>query len=128
MTESKRFSKTQALAALLAVGLGLTATSTVFAAEQKVFIDPETGDIVQQPVPDDSDQGVASGDAASRAGVSAPKTWKNSEGAQMLTPNFESAPTARAVRCPDGSLHMGHAAHDQSGDDAAEALCAAHDR
>ncbi|WP_353218609.1 hypothetical protein [Salinisphaera sp. S4-8] len=123
MIKPMRLSKITALALTLAASLA--ATGTVSAAEQKIFIDPETGEIVKPPA--QKSEGTNPGEVGQKARAAAPKAWKNSEGAQMLTPSFESAPMARAVRCPDGSLHMGHVGHDEASDDT-EALCAAHNR
>ncbi|WP_353177149.1 hypothetical protein [Salinisphaera sp. T5B8] len=123
MNKPMRFSKITALALTLAASVA--ATGAVFAAEQKIFIDPETGEIVAPPA--EKAEGTNPGEAGQKASIAAPKAWKNSEGAQMLTPSFESAPMTRAVRCPDGSLHMGHVDHDEASDDTG-ALCAAHNR
>ena len=125
MMKPMRLLKTPVVAWLLAASLVIAGSTAVFAAEQKVFIDPETGDIIQPPA--EQAEGMPPGEAGQQAGGAEPKAWKNSEGAQMLTPSFESAPSTRAVRCPDGSLRIGHAAHDAARDDT-EALCAAHDR
>lgn len=128
MTKPMRLLKTPVVAWLLAASLGVAGSTAVFAAEQKIFVDPETGEIVAPPA--EKLEGTNPGEAGQKARAPGPKAWVNSEGLQMMTPSAESMPRTRAVRCPDGSLHMGHAGHaghDESSD-STEALCAAHDR
>ena len=120
-----RLFKTPVAALLLAASLGVAGSPAAFAAEPKIFIDPETGEIVAPPA--EKREAPKPGEAAQKTRAPAPKAWTNSEGAQMLTPRFESAPRTRAVRCADGSLHMGHVGHDEASD-GTEALCATHDR
>jgi hypothetical protein len=120
---------------VLVPGAALVGAATNAAAaraadsEQRIYLDPETGEVLEQPPAADRDEMKDATDgtrARQRRAPAAPEAWTNDEGAEMLTPNPDAAPSTRAVRCPDGSLRMGHA--DRAADDASvvEALCQQH--
>lgn len=107
---------------VFSAGATRAASADVDEAQQKLYLDPQTGEVVDAP------PGHANADAGRSAG-GAPaedEAWTNDEGAEMLTPAPGSAPTTQAVRCKDGTLRMGHtsnkhAAADDESD--REALC-----
>lgn len=106
-----------------------TAVARAGDSEQRIYLDPDTGEVLEQPPAADGDEtrdGTDDARARQRQVPTAPKAWTNDEGAEMLTPNPDAAPSTRAVRCPDGSLRMGHA--DRGADNASvvEALCQQH--
>ncbi|MES1926292.1 hypothetical protein [Salinisphaera sp. T31B1] len=113
--------KIASLAALGLVGLSLYAGTTLATGDtgQTIYLDPDTGDVIDQP--------PAAGSPAPAARRAAPdqgkgKAWTNADGADMYTPDQTDAPALEAVHCDDGSLRMGHA-RATHGQDAREALC-----
>lgn len=116
------------IAGVFSAGAMRAASADVDEAQQKLYLDPQTGEVVDAPPGHANADGdrSAGGDAARRSAPAEDEAWTNDEGAEMLTPAPGSAPTTQAVRCKDGTLRMGHtsnkhAAADDESD--REALC-----
>lgn len=90
-------------------------------AEQKIFLDPDTGDVMSTPPAAESD--AANRRVAPSTDADAGQSWVNDDGVDMYTPGTSESPALQAVRCPDGSLRMGHA-KTRAGEDERGALCA----
>jgi len=108
------------LVALLIAG-GATSAVASDAADQKIFLDPDTGDVMSTPPAAEPD--TARRRAALPGESSEGKSWVNDDGADMYSPDPSAAPALKAVHCPDGSLRMGHA-KTRPGQGERDALCA----
>ncbi|MDA3921096.1 MAG: hypothetical protein PF501_10510 [Salinisphaera sp.] len=117
---------------LLAASALLFASSTVLAdsasgehgnAKQEILLDPDTGDVTQVPA-----QQIKTGpDGKPARDADGYTSWQTKDGTQMIATDPSSAVKEQVVRCPDGSLRMGHASRsDEPGNDEASTLCARH--
>ncbi|RJS92380.1 hypothetical protein D3260_12110 [Salinisphaera sp. Q1T1-3] len=91
------------------------------ASQQRIYLDPATGDVIDAP-------GEAHGSAqrATRTndGDSPYKAWQTEDGTKMLSVAPGGGAAETVVHCPDGSLRMGHAG-DGSDEADRKALCRA---
>jgi|GEM_PF-3133409 len=109
-------------------------------AGQKIMLDPDTGNITDVPSQRAEEQGRASAKADKTSGSAAQQSeqagsgytaWTTRDGTQMVATDSSVASAETVVRCPDGSLRMGHASrsdtddHDQNGkpDEDSASLC-----
>lgn len=109
---------------VFAVGPMRAASADTDAPQQKVYLDPQTGEVLDTP-PAKAQEPRRAG-AARRGAPAQDEAWTNEEGADMLTPAPGSAPTTQAIRCADGTLRMGHAENEggaTTADSGRGALC-----
>lgn len=92
-------------------------------SDQKIYLDPQTGDVLEAPRAEADAKPSSAGTADRRSAPGKPSVWTNDDGDEMLTPAPDDAPAMQAVRCADGTLRMGHADH-APGEDERHALCA----
>lgn len=88
-------------------------------AHQTVYLDPETGDVIQHPAEQapgaQSKQQIGQDDSQARK-KSGYTRWQTEDGTRMLSVDPNKTPKEQVVRCDDGSLRMGDSA-DSTGQD-----------
>ena len=108
---------------VFAAGALRTASADVDQPQQKIYLDPQTGEVLEAPSADRIETQSEGQGASQRTRPAEPEAWTNDDGDEMLTPAPDAAPAMRAVRCEDGTLRMGHAESAPSQSER-EALCA----
>ncbi|WP_423823607.1 hypothetical protein V5738_06455 [Salinisphaera sp. SPP-AMP-43] len=93
-------------------------------AHQTVYLDPETGDVIQHPA-EQGPSAQSKQQIGQNAGQTSKKSgytrWQTEDGTRMLSVDPNKAPKERVVRCDDGSLRMGGSAEHASQDSKASA-------
>lgn len=96
-------------------------------SNQKIMLDPDTGDITQVPSQRAEKQSKSAAGANQKAQKNSGYTaWTTKDGTQMIATDPSTSAKERVVRCPDGSLRMGKAggtADHASDSDTPAALC-----
>jgi hypothetical protein len=114
------------MAGVFGVGALRAVSADADSAQQKLYLDPQTGEVLDAPPAHADDNQPARGKARQRSAPAEAQAWINDEGTEMLTPAPDAQPDRRAVRCDDGTLRMGHASgeHRAKGSDSErDALC-----
>ena len=94
-------------------------------ADQKIMLDPDTGDITQVPSQRAEEKAkTTQGASQTTLQPSHYTAWRKADGTQMIRTKPSAAVKERVIRCPDGSLRMGHASRsDEEGSDTPSKLC-----
>lgn len=82
-------------------------------SDLKVYIDPETGEILETPPPEAEKPTSFEAGAKANQRATAPglRSWVNEDGVQMITLDPSRGAELEAVLCDDESLRIGHGTH-----------------
>lgn len=95
-------------------------------SKQKIMLDPDTGDITQVPSQRDDEKAANTTSSGQQKTLkpSGYTAWTSKDGTQMISTSPAASAKERVIRCPDGSLRMGHATRsDEEGSDTPSKLC-----